>query len=370
MSDPVPRLTPHPAAHPARLGKYQVTGVLGKGAMGIVYKGFDPDIGREVALKTLRSGSAIDAEGDVPAADRFRNEARAGGRLQHPGIVGVYDFGHDAGVDFIAMEYVRGHTLSRYLAEVSAGTLIIDDDDVLSVMGQLLEALHHAHELGVWHRDIKPSNLILTPEGKLKISDFGIARIESVELTQVASLIGTPMYMAPEQFLAQPIDRRVDVYASGVVLYQLLVGRAPFTGPPDALMYQVVHEAHRPPSQASGQQHLAPYDAILERALAKQPARRFLNALAFRDALAAVVGRRHREAVSDATLTVLMPRPGAVGAPDTGPGDAGPGSRAAAPTGTGSSPPSQFDPHELALVEATLARHVGPLAQEIGRAHV
>ena len=150
-------------SHPTRLGKHPVTGVLGKGAMGIVYKGFDPDIRREVALKTMRAGSAVDAEGDVSPLDRLRNEARAGGRLQHPGIVGVYNFGHDAGVDFIAMEYVRGHPLSRYLAEVSAGTLITDDDDVLSVIGQLLEALHHAHEQGVWHRDIKPSNLILTP---------------------------------------------------------------------------------------------------------------------------------------------------------------------------------------------------------------
>ena len=333
------------ANYPERLGKYRVTGVLGQGAMGIVYKGHDPDIRRDVALKTMRSSLGGEAEPGVSPADRFRNEARAAGRLHHPGIVGVYDYGHDAGVDFIAMEYVRGHTLSRYLVQVSAGQLAIADDDVLSIAGQLLEALHHAHEQGVWHRDIKPSNLILTPEGKLKISDFGIARIESAELTQVASLIGTPMYMAPEQFKGHVIDRRVDLYAAGVVLYQLLVGRPPFTGAPEALMYKAVHDPHLPPSQAPGLAHLAPYDAIIDRALAKLPTQRFDHALQFRDALALAVGRMHKATVSEATMTVLLPR------------------TPAADQAAGSAPVPHFDAASLALAEASLARHVGPLAQ-------
>lgn len=333
------------ANHPERLGKYRVTGVLGQGAMGIVYKGHDPDIRRDVALKTMRSSLGGEAEPGVSPADRFRNEARAAGRLHHPGIVGVYDFGHDAGVDFIAMEYVRGHTLSRYLVQVSTSQMAIDDDDVLSIAGQLLEALHHAHEQGVWHRDIKPSNLILTPEGKLKISDFGIARIESAELTQVASLIGTPMYMAPEQFKGHAIDRRVDLYAAGVVLYQLLVGHPPFTGAPEALMYKAVHDPHLPPSQAPGMAHLAPYDAIIDRALAKLPAQRFDHALQFRDALALAVGRMHKAAVSEATMTVLLPR-----TPE-------------ADHAAVSAPVPHFDAASLAQAEHSLARHLGPLAQ-------
>ncbi len=196
-------------AHPEKLGKYRVTGVLGEGAMGIVYKGFDPDIRREVAIKTMRVAADADAGQGVSYADRFRNEAQAAGRLQHPGIVAVYDFGRDAGVDYIAMEYVRGNTLSRYITQAVSEQLDINDDDVASIIGQLLEALDHAHAQGVWHRDIKPSNLIITPSGKVKVSDFGIARIENADLTQAASLIGTPAYMAPERFQGLPMDRRV-----------------------------------------------------------------------------------------------------------------------------------------------------------------
>jgi serine/threonine-protein kinase len=329
-----------------RLGKYRVTQVLGEGAMGVVYKGFDPDIHRDVALKTMRA-NMVEPESGLSFAERFRNEARAAGRLQHPGIVGVYDFGHDAGVDFIAMEYVPGHTLSRYLLQVSSGKLSMSDDDVLSIIGQLLEALHHAHEQGVWHRDIKPSNLIMTPEGKIKVSDFGIARIVSSELTQAGGLIGTPMYMSPERFLGQPIDRRIDIYAAGVILYQLLTGRPPFTGAPEALMYKAVHDPAVLPSQIPGLEHLAPYDTVLDRALAKKPENRFEHAMAFRDALVAVVGRMHNAVVSDATVTALLPMRRSEGYEPN----------------TASSLPTHFDTATLAQVVSTLARHLGPMAQ-------
>jgi len=340
------------ASMPARLGKYRITEVLGEGAMGIVYKGFDPDIQREVAIKTLRGAGDAPAGHGVSYADRFRNEAQAAGRLQHPGIVAVYDYGHEGDLAFIAMEYVRGHTLSSYLLQAAAGTLAIGADDVLSVLGQLLEALHHAHEAGVWHRDVKPSNLIMTRGGKIKVSDFGIARIESAGLTQVVSLIGTPMYMAPEQFQGRPIDRRVDLYAAGVVLYQLLTGGPPFSGAPEALMYKAVHEPLVLPSRQPGLQHLAPYDAVLARALAKAPEQRFADALQFRDALAAVVGRMHNDAVSDATVTALLPLP----------------RPAAGERGTTSgAPPAHFDAAMLAQAEASLARIVGPLARVLVR---
>jgi serine/threonine-protein kinase len=351
---------------PERLGKYRITGVLGEGAMGIVYKGYDPDIQRDVAIKTLR-GAAADPEAGarpgVSAADRFRNEAQAAGRLQHPGIVAVYDYGHDSGLAYIAMEYVRGHTLSRYLQQAAAGGLAISDDDVLSVLGQLLEALHHAHEAGVWHRDVKPSNLIMTRHGKIKVSDFGIARIESAYLTQVVSLIGTPLYMAPEQFQGRPIDRRVDLYAAGVVLYQLLCGEPPFTGTPDVLMYKAVHEPVVLPSRRPGKQHLAAYDAVLTRALAKAPEQRFANALDFRDALSAVVGRLHNDAVSDATVTALMP------VPRPAPGGLDRGTNSVVPDRSTNSvaPPSHFDVAQLTQAEASLARHVGPLAKVLVR---
>ena len=337
-----------------RLGKYRVTEVLGEGAMGIVYRAFDPDIRRQVAIKTMRALGDGDGVSGVSPTDRFRNEARAAGRLQHPGIVAVYDFGRDAGVDFIAMEYVRGHTLSRYLAQAAAGQLDIDDNDVQSIIGQLLDALHHAHEQGVWHRDVKPSNLIITQDGKVKVSDFGIARIESAELTMAASAIGTPLYMAPEQFQGRAIDRRVDLYATGVVLYQMLTKRTPFTGAAETLMYKAVHEVPVLPSRLPGLAHLQPYDEVLTRALAKQPEHRFSDAVQFRDALVAVAGRMHAAAVSNATITALLPpRPVAPGA--------------GADRGTGSSTPSHFDAAVLAQAEASLVRHVGPLAQVLVR---
>ncbi|MBP7665953.1 MAG: serine/threonine protein kinase [Burkholderiaceae bacterium] len=334
-------------AHPERLGKYRVTGVLGEGAMGIVYKGFDPDIRREVAIKTMRVAADADAGQGVSYADRFRNEAQAAGRLQHPGIVAVYDFGRDAGVDYIAMEYVRGNTLSRYITQAISEQLDINDDDVASIIGQLLEALDHAHAQGVWHRDIKPSNLIITPTGKVKVSDFGIARIENADLTQAASLIGTPAYMAPERFQGLPMDRRVDLYATGVVLYQMLTGRVPFSGPPEAIMYKAVHEPLVLPSRLPGLARLAPYDDLLTRALAKRAEDRFANAVQFMDALEAAMGRLHPDSISNATITALMPQ--ALVAP----GD----------LATNSSLPTGFSADDLAQAAARLSRHVGPMAQ-------
>ena len=334
-------------AHPERLGKYRVTGTLGEGAMGIVYKGFDPDIRREVAIKTMRVAAEADAGQGVSSADRFRNEAQAAGRLQHPGIVAVYDFGRDAGVDYIAMEYVRGNTLSRYITQAVSEQLDINDDDVASIIGQLLEALDHAHAQGVWHRDIKPSNLIITPSGKVKVTDFGIARIENADLTQAASLIGTPAYMAPERFQGLPMDRRVDLYATGVVLYQMLTGRVPFSGPPETIMYKAVHEPLVLPSRLPGLQRLQPYDDLLTRALAKRAEDRFANAVQFMDALEAAMGRLHPDSISNATITALMPQ--AMVAP--------------ADLATHSSLPVGFSADDLAQAAARLGRHVGPMAQ-------
>ncbi len=346
-------------AHPAQLGRFRIRGVLGEGAMGVVYLGHDPHIDRQVAIKTMRVAASEDAGPGVSYADRFRNEARAAGRLQHPGIVAVYDVGQDAGVDYIAMEYVRGNTLSRYIAQSEADEVPINDDDVASIIGQLLEALDHAHRLGVWHRDIKPSNLIITPDGKVKVSDFGIARIESAELTQVASLIGTPAYMAPERFQGRPIDRRVDLYAAGVVLYQMLTGRVPFSGPAESIMYKSVHEPLVLPSRLPGLHRLAAWDEIIARAMAKDPAQRYADAGQFMDGLEDTLGRLHPDTVSEGTITALMPRPAVapVGEAATA-GSANPGSSAL---------PTHFSADDLAQVVARLGRHIGPMAQVLVR---
>jgi len=347
--------------HPDRLGKYQITGVLGEGAMGVVYRGFDPDIRRVVALKTIRKQGGESADAAAQTAARFRNEAQAAGRLMHPGIVGVYDFGDDGQVAYIAMEFVEGHTLSQYLAQ----HVKFSEADVASMATQLLDALAHAHEHGVWHRDVKPSNVIMTKTGRIKIADFGIARTDTSALTMANSVLGTPMYMAPEQFMGKPIDHRVDVYGAGVVLYQLLAGKAPFIGPHEVLMYKVVHEVPAPPSTLEGALHGARFDEVVAQALAKDPRQRFANASAFRDAVAAAFGQAVPGAVG---------RDAVFGLPAVA--DYAPTERISSPprahgaplnVHTTGAPPTHWDLTVLAEVEAALAKFVGPMASVMVR---
>jgi serine/threonine-protein kinase len=343
--------------HPAQLGKYRITAVLGEGAMGVVYKGFDPDIQRTVALKTIRQH--LDADDDRPGApaSRFRNEAQAAGRLSHPGIVAVYDFGRDQQMAYIAMEFVEGRSLASYLG----ARLRFTDTDIPGIMSQLLEALGHAHAHGVWHRDVKPANIIMTTAGRLKVADFGIARIDDQHLTQTQYMVGTPSHMAPEQFLGKAMDHRVDIYGAGVVLYQLLTGRAPFAGTTEALMYKVVHEDVPPPSTVAGADRPAWFDAIVARALAKQPEDRFPTTDAFRQALLEGAGRGIDDTSWDRTVMMAPPRPGvaALSTPTLAPPSSAGGS-----AGT---PPPHWDRALLQQAEQTLARHVGPLASVLVR---
>ncbi|MDO9072288.1 MAG: serine/threonine-protein kinase [Rubrivivax sp.] len=357
-------------AHPEKLGKYRITGVLGEGAMGVVYRGFDPDIRRVVALKTIRRQGGDAADAAQQSAARFRNEAQAAGRLMHPGIVGVYDFGEagDASgrVAYIAMEYVEGHTLSAYLSR----RVKFSDADIASMAAQLLDALGHAHEHGVWHRDVKPSNVIMTRSGRIKVADFGIARTDNTGLTMANSVLGTPMYMAPEQFMGRPIDHRVDLYGAGVVLYQLVAGRAPFVGPPESLMYKVVNEIPLPPSAAEGTRNGPMFDAVVARALAKDPAERWPHAAAFRDAVVQALGTPAPAAVSPEAVGAL-PQANEFAPTERIPTMHRASSAGAAPptnsfSGTGSAP-THWDPGVLAQVEAALARHVGPLASVMVR---
>ena len=292
---------------PAQLGKYQITEVLGTGAMGVVYKGFDPGIRRIVAIKTIRRELIA---GDRPGAmmlKRFRNEAQAAGRLAHPGIVAVYDYGEDAEVAYIAMEYVEGNSLREYFAR---GTRF-SERDAVSIMSQLLEALAHAHERRVWHRDIKPGNLIVMMNGRVKVADFGIARIEASDLTQTGAVLGSPGYMAPEQYAAAAIDHRADVFAAGVVFYQLLTGSRPFVGTAEQLAYATCHTEPARPSIADPGKGWERYDALVARALAKRPEDRFQTAEAFRAALLEAHARPAAASVSEETIITEILRPAA-----------------------------------------------------------
>ncbi|MGB5080191.1 MAG: serine/threonine-protein kinase, partial [Burkholderiales bacterium] len=227
-----------------QLGKYQVVEVIGKGAMGVVYKGYDPVLERPVALKTA-SKDQVDPELAAQIIARFKNEALAASRLNHPAIVGIYDYGENKQVAFIAMEYVQGRGLRDFLARQERFGL----QEVMSIMSQLLDALDYAHDHGVVHRDVKPANLIMTPSGRLKVADFGIARIDRSNLTQVGSVMGTPAYMSPEQYAGRQVDRRSDIFSCGVVLYELLTGVKPFEGPTESVGYKICHEPHRNPSE-------------------------------------------------------------------------------------------------------------------------
>src|SRR5262245_17046080 len=189
-----------------RLGKYEIRNALGKGAMGIVYKGYDPFIERFVAIKTIRK-DLVDPDVVQQYMARFKNEARAAGRLHHPNIVAVYEYGEDETVAYIAMEYVEGAGLREFLNRHET----FDFGQLVRLMTQLLDALEFAHGRGVVHRDVKPSNLIVGEGGTLKVADFGIARVDTSNLTTAGMVIGTPSYMSPEQCRGLDVDSRSDL---------------------------------------------------------------------------------------------------------------------------------------------------------------
>ena len=264
-----------------RIGKYRIDGVLGSGAMGVVYKAFDADIARTVALKTIRH-ELLDGLQEADIVARFRNEAQASGRLVHPNIVAVYDFGAYGDTTYIAMEYVDGTPLNAFLVK----DVPMDLAASITCITQLLRALDYAHARGVVHRDIKPANILITADAQVKITDFGIAKIESSTLTQVGAVIGTPSYMSPEQFKGETVDGRSDLFAVGIVLYQMLTGVRPFSGPASTVMHQIIHET--PPRPSERQPALNPaFDTVLAKAKAKRLEDRYPSAQAFLDALSA-----------------------------------------------------------------------------------
>jgi len=289
-----------------KLGKYEVRGMLGRGAMGVVYEAWDPLIKRSVALKVIR---ADQLQGD--AADgvlaRFRREAEAAGRLNHPNIVAIYDFAEDAGTWFIAMELVKGRELKQAFEASERFRL----PDVVRIMEQILAALDYSHRQGVVHRDIKPANIFLLPDGTAKVADFGIAHLESSNLTQVGTTIGTPSYMSPEQIMGLPVDGRSDIFSAGVILYQFLTGERPFAGSSNTTMQKVLKQDPLPPSELNLQLPPA-MDAVVRKALAKKADERFQSAREFADALRAAA---QPQAAADPEATMLAPEPAGSPAP-------------------------------------------------------
>ena len=285
------------------LGKYAIRRLLGRGAMGAVYEGWDPIIARRVAIKTVRIPDASDPE-TAEALARFRREAQAAGRLTHPNIVGVFDYGETDDLAYIVMEFVDGPTLKSLLDKQERFALA----DIVRIMDDLLAGLQFSHERGVVHRDIKPANVMLTSSGQAKIADFGIARIESSSMTQAGTVLGTPAYMSPEQFMGQVVDSRTDIYSSGVLLYQLLTGDRPFDGGMSAIMHKALNTEPPAPSLITVTAPLS-LDAVVRRAMAKRPDDRFASAVAFAEAMRTALAHPSEPVGDDDATMVVAPVP-------------------------------------------------------------
>lgn len=261
-----------------RLGRYEVLGELGRGAMGVVYKARDPQIDRIVAVKT------VCLRGEEPEAEeefrhRFLNEAKAAGRLHHPGIVSVFDVGEDAETHnpYIVLEYVAGEALNKILAREKKLAL----PRALGLAEEIAEALGYAHEQGVTHRDIKPGNILITQDGHAKIADFGIAKLNLAHFTIPGRVLGTPAYMAPEQLTGEGCDGRSDLFSLGVILYAMVTGHSPFQG--NSATTVCFKVANREPIAASVLDLNLPHelDAVIGRAMAKDPSERYQNGVDF-----------------------------------------------------------------------------------------
>jgi serine/threonine protein kinase len=265
------------------LGRYKINGVLGKGAMGLVYDGLDPKLNRRVAIKTILTGS-LSADAARMATVRFEREVRAVARLNHGNVVQVYDFGTEAGLAYIVMEFIQGKELKDYFDTNQR----LDLKTIFQLMSELLDALEFAHEAGIIHRDVKPANIMVDAGGHAKLTDFGVARFtepqgDQIDATRVGTIIGTPSYMSPEQIQGQPIDRRSDVFSAGIIFYQLLTWQKPFQGTQWELAKKIIEDDPVWPSQLV--QIPADIDKVVARALAKQPDRRYATAHKFAEAI-------------------------------------------------------------------------------------
>ena len=269
-----------------KLGRYDIVREIGKGAMGVVYEGRDPNLDRVVAIKTIRV-QTLTPEAAIEYEGRFRTEARSAARLHHPNIVSVFDSGQDGGIAYLVMEYIQGEDLKQHLecgARFSVRSSIV-------MVHELLMALDHAHRQNVVHRDIKPANMLMEVSGRIKLTDFGVARIQEPDetnLTQVGGAVGTPKYMSPEQARGLRGDSRSDLFSAAVVLYELLTGTLPFTGENQFIViHQIVSHEAKPPSSLNPEVPVE-MDEVLARAMSKNPDERYATARDFALALRGV----------------------------------------------------------------------------------
>src|SRR5215475_716386 len=264
---------------PATIGRYQVVESIGFGAMGAVYKAFDPVIKRTLAIKTIRLDIPRQSPQYRSFIDRFYHEARIAGGLSHPNIVTLFDIGEEGGVPFLAMEFVAGETITAIIEK----GIRFKPEKVIGLASQIASAIDFAHSKGVIHRDIKPSNLILYDEDKVKVTDFGIAKLADAEMTQSGTLLGTPSYMSPEQAMGDKLDGRSDIFSLGVCAFEMLSGEQPFPGANvTSILYKLVHvDPIEPPNLEMNGLVPQKWHDVFGRVLAKKPDERYQTASEF-----------------------------------------------------------------------------------------
>src|SRR5690348_3223457 len=288
------------------LGRYNIDRVLGKGAMGVVDEGIDPRLGRRVAIKTILK-SHLDEDTAKDYSMRFVREAQAVARLNHPNIVQVYDFGEEGDIAYLVMEFIKGKELKTFFDASER----FDLKEAVRIMCELCDALDFAHSAGIIHRDIKPANVMLDAQARTKLTDFGVARVQdsdrtSVERTQAGTMVGTPAYMSPEQITGGQIDKRTDVFSAGIILYQFLTGEKPFTGSGAwTIAKKIIQE--EPPLPSSLNNAVTPlFDAVVNKALSKNPDTRFQSARDLGVALKRALEGKGVEDDSDKTIAGAM----------------------------------------------------------------
>jgi serine/threonine protein kinase len=284
------------------LGRYQIVSLLGRGAMGTVYRALDPAIERTVAIKTLNPD--LPDENMAEVKERFLREAKSAGRLNHPNVVTVYDVGEAGGIAYIAMEYLEGRSLRQVLDSGEP----LPFPAVSNIVAQIADALDYAQRFGIVHRDIKPANIMISPSGIAKLTDFGVAYMPSSSMTQTGTVLGSPKYLSPEQVLGLPVDTRADIFALGVVLYEMLTHKTPFERPEITVfsLMQAICTEPTPRVTTVNRDIPTAFDSIIARALGKRPEDRYQRAAEFANDL-----RNYKQYVlAAADQTIMAPLKG------------------------------------------------------------
>jgi eukaryotic-like serine/threonine-protein kinase len=344
---------------PLQIGRYVVESLVGAGGMGQIYKAHDPDIRRTVAIKLI-STRLMSSSDRGEYMRRFRREAEAAARCAHPNIVSIYDYALHEGQPFLAMEFVHGMSVRQIIDERPMTV-----SDAIQVMLQVLDALASAHEQGIIHQDVKPANILLTPQLRAKVTDFGISRFANADVTSISSSMGTPNYMAPEQCRGGHVDHRADLFAAGATLFEMVAGERAFGGHTSAEVTHHIMYDRLPLLPAVVRGESPRLQLVLERAMGKHPEDRFSSGREMAEALRQILSTapggaedKMRRFSGGMTATFVMPAPSITGSPVTPSSPPGP---------LRTQSPSSIDATVLQVLEQRLVAYLGPIARVMVR---